>query len=56
VARLKEATVDEITTVPGIGVATAKAVLEALGAGPDSPTDSAPPAAVIEDDQRRASG
>ena len=34
-ARLKEATVDEITAVPGIGVATAKAVLEALGAPPD---------------------
>ena len=30
-ARLKEATVEEITAVPGIGVATAKAVLEALG-------------------------
>jgi excinuclease ABC subunit C len=30
IARLKEATVDEITTVPGIGVATATAVLEAL--------------------------
>jgi excinuclease ABC subunit C len=29
-ARLKEATVDEITSVPGIGVATATAVLEAL--------------------------
>ena len=34
-ARLKEATVDEITAVPGIGVATAKAVLEALGVPPD---------------------
>ena len=33
VARLKQATVDEITAVPGIGVATAAAVLEALGAG-----------------------
>ncbi|MBS4729449.1 excinuclease ABC subunit UvrC [Mycobacterium sp. SM1] len=33
-ARLKEATVDEITTVPGIGVATATAVLEALRANP----------------------
>jgi excinuclease ABC subunit C len=29
-ARLKEATVDEITSVPGIGVATATAVLDAL--------------------------
>ncbi|OLP03040.1 excinuclease ABC subunit C [Mycolicibacterium porcinum] len=34
VARLKEATVEEITAVPGIGVTTAKAVLAALGAGP----------------------
>ena len=31
VARLKEASVEEITAVPGIGVATARAVLEALG-------------------------
>ena len=31
VARLKEASVEEITAVPGIGVATANAVLEALG-------------------------
>ena len=31
VARLKDASVEEITAVPGIGVATAKAVLEALG-------------------------
>jgi excinuclease ABC subunit C len=30
VARLKEATVDEITALPGIGVATATAVLDAL--------------------------
>ena len=30
-ARLKQASVEEITAVPGIGVATAKAVLEALG-------------------------
>jgi excinuclease ABC subunit C len=30
IARLKEATVDQITAVPGIGVATAHAVLEAL--------------------------
>ncbi|MHC9292682.1 excinuclease ABC subunit UvrC [Mycobacterium sp. LTG2003] len=34
VARLKEATVEEITAVPGIGVATARAVLEALGGPP----------------------
>ena len=31
VARLKDASVAEITAVPGIGVATANAVLEALG-------------------------
>jgi len=30
IARLKEATVDQITAVPGIGVATATAVIEAL--------------------------
>ena len=30
-ARLRQASVEEITTVPGIGVATATAVLEALG-------------------------
>jgi excinuclease ABC subunit C len=51
-ARLKQASVEEITTVPGIGVATARAVLEALGV----PADSTPPAAVIGDDQSRASG
>jgi excinuclease ABC subunit C len=40
-ARLKEATVDEITAVPGIGIATATAVLDALraDAGPDPATD-----------------
>lgn len=35
-ARLKEATVDEITAIPGIGVATATAVLDALRADIDS--------------------
>ena len=34
VARLRQASVEEITSVPGIGVATAKAVLEALGVPP----------------------
>ncbi len=48
VARLKEATVEEITAVPGIGVATARAVREALSA-PDS--DAA--ATVIQDDRSR---
>jgi excinuclease ABC subunit C len=52
VARLKEASVEEITAVPGIGVATAKSVLEALGV----PSDSGAPAPVIGDDQSRASG
>jgi excinuclease ABC subunit C len=51
-ARLKQASVDEITAVPGIGVATARAVLEALGVAPDSEA----PAPVIGDDQTRASG
>jgi excinuclease ABC subunit C len=36
VARLKQATVEEITAVPGIGTTTAKAVLSALGAGEPS--------------------
>jgi excinuclease ABC subunit C len=52
VARLKEASVEEITAVPGIGVATARAVLEALGVPPDSEA----PAQVIGNDQTRASG
>jgi len=50
IARLKEATVDEITAVPGIGVATATAVLEALR--PDRAGSNAPDAAG--DDQRVA--
>jgi excinuclease ABC subunit C len=51
-ARLKQASVDEITAVPGIGVATARAVLEALGVPPDSDA----PGSVIGNDQSRASG
>jgi len=41
VARLKEATVEEVTAVPGIGAATARAVLEALrgDAGPHTAGD-----------------
>jgi len=46
-ARLKQASVDEITSVPGIGTATARAVLEALGVADDGPMD---------DDRTRASG
>ena len=43
----KQATVEEITAVPGIGVATARAVLEALGAGaPDSAGTDAAAAAM----------
>ncbi len=43
VARLKKATVDEITAVPGIGVATAKAVLAALGGEPPNEPGGEPP-------------
>jgi len=52
VARLKQASVDEITAVPGIGVATATAVLSALGAPPVEPDSqgSAPPEAVVGHD------
>ena len=62
VARLKQASVDEITAVPGIGVATARAVLDALGAGQTSEPvagadlDSDAPAAVIGNDQSTVSG
>ena len=42
VARLKQATVEEITSVPGIGVTTATAVLAALGVEQHGP----PPAEV----------
>jgi excinuclease ABC subunit C len=52
VARLKEASVEEITAVPGIGAATAKAVLDAL----DVPPDSGAPEPIIGNDQSRASG
>jgi excinuclease ABC subunit C len=59
VSRLRAASVEEITTVPGIGVATAKAVLEALGvAAPeaaggemDTPTHSDTPEPVLHDDR-----
>ncbi|PEG58294.1 excinuclease ABC subunit UvrC [Mycolicibacterium boenickei] len=43
VARLKEATVEEITAVPGIGVATATAVLAALGGEPPNGHGGEPP-------------
>ena len=44
-ARLRQASVEEITAVPGIGAATAAAVLEALG--------SAPPGGGVGDDAHR---
>ncbi len=50
-ARLREATVDEITSVPGIGVATATAVLDALR-GDNSGSDTESPDRIAE----RASG
>ncbi|KUI36095.1 excinuclease ABC subunit C [Mycobacterium sp. IS-1496] len=56
VARLKEATVEEITAVPGIGVATARAVLEALGVPEAAPADSGADTGAIDDDQRRVTG
>ena len=52
VARLKQATVEEITAVPGIGVATARAVLDALRV----PADSEALGPVMGNDQTRASG
>ena len=60
-ARLKQASVEEITAVPGIGAATAHAVLEALGipaADPEleSGVHSEAPAAVIGNDQSTVSG
>jgi excinuclease ABC subunit C len=54
VARLKQASIEEITAVPGIGVATARAVLEALGVA-DSVGTSAD-GAEMSDDRTRASG
>ncbi len=54
VARLKQASVDDITAVPGIGVATARAVLEALGTADSPGTDAE--AAAMGEDRTRASG
>jgi excinuclease ABC subunit C len=52
-ARLRQASVDEITAVPGIGAATAAAVLEALGAPTDRPgSDTA--ADPVGDDAQQA--
>lgn len=48
-ARLRQASVDEITAVPGIGTATAAAVLEALGVAVDSTGSAAQDDRVGED-------
>ena len=65
VARLKQATVDEITSVPGIGVTTAAAVLAALGVEQHGPppaevesVGSAAPDGSVRDDEiaEQASG
>jgi excinuclease ABC subunit C len=70
VARLKQASVEEIIAVPGIGVTTAKAVLEALGTpavvaeavvtevavAEAVVTEADAPDAVIDDDRGRVSG
>jgi len=60
VARLRQASVEEITAVPGIGVATAVAVLEALGVpvGGDADSPPEPDAAVpaIDDDRSTVTG
>ncbi|BBY77616.1 UvrABC system protein C [Mycolicibacterium parafortuitum] len=55
-AKIKQASVEEITAVPGIGAATARAVLEALGAAPDADPDSQAAAAVIGNDQSTVTG
>ncbi|TRW83189.1 excinuclease ABC subunit UvrC [Mycolicibacterium sp. 018/SC-01/001] len=67
-ARLRQASVEEITAVPGIGVATATAVLEALGVttehAPTDPPDAAgderaeqdADASRIDDDRHTVTG
>ncbi len=54
VARLKHASIEEITVVPGIGVATARAVLEAMGVADSAGTNA--DGAKMGDDRTRASG
>ncbi|MGK2867787.1 MAG: excinuclease ABC subunit UvrC [Mycobacterium sp.] len=58
VSRLRAASVEEIIAVPGIGVATAQAVLAALGASteqlPDTPIDSDTPEPILHDDRALA--
>ncbi len=55
VARLRQATVQEITEVPGIGAMTAAAVLDALGAGQTSadPLSCDAPADSVGDDAQQ---
>ena len=52
VARLRQASVEEITAVPGIGAATAAAVLQALDARADRAGSDAPAEAVGDDAQQ----
>ncbi len=52
-ARLRQASVADITAVPGIGAATAAAVLEALS-GATNESGSGAPAAVVDDDARQS--
>jgi len=54
VARIREASLEEITSVPGIGAATAAAVLAALGT-PVDPVGSDASGGAVGDDSRRAS-
>ncbi|MCH9722790.1 MAG: excinuclease ABC subunit UvrC [Actinomycetia bacterium] len=51
-ARLRQASLAEITAVPGIGAATAAAVLAALGAGAEGSGSDAP-VDVMDDDARQ---
>jgi excinuclease ABC subunit C len=54
VARIREASIEEITSVPGIGATTAAAVLAALGNRVDSAGSDAA-GTVVGDDSQRAS-
>jgi len=54
VARIRQASVEEITAVPGIGAATAAAVLSALGGAAD-PAGSDASGDAVGDDSERAS-
>jgi excinuclease ABC subunit C len=53
-ARLREASVAEITAVPGIGATTAAAVLDALG-GTANQSGSDAAEALVDDDSRQSS-